>query len=175
MRSIKISLLTIFVLSFLTACQSNQPQVVEQPKPKSSPAQTERVPAKPVEKAEAKPEVKETSSEYVSTIYFAPKMYKIDAFTAAKLNLLAEEIRAQNPKTISVTGHSDKLNSEKEENDIALKRAIAVAEYFENTGLFDNPLVPITAEGAGAAKPAEKHEDITLRDKNRRVEIGIEK
>ncbi len=107
-------------------------------------------------------------------VFFAPESYQIDERTAAKLNLIINRVKMEGPISIKIVGHSAKLNGEKEEEKISLKRAIAVAEYLHRMGLIGNLKIS-RVEGVGAAKPLQPHSDITARSFNRRVEIEIEK
>ena len=103
------------------------------------------------------------------TVYFAPQSYQIDRFTAQILKEIGEDLKAKNVEKIVIYGHSAKLDSQKDEDRIALQRAIAVASYFQKMKLFDAN--NIIVEGKGAREPARNHSEITDRFKNRRVEI----
>ena len=104
-----------------------------------------------------------------TTVYFAPKTYKIDTFTAHKLDSIAELLKAKDVTQIKIVGHCAKLDSTKEEEKLSLQRAYAVAQYFESTGAFTAGNITISAEGA--EHPAGSHAEISERKHNRRVEI----
>lgn len=141
---------------------------------KSAPKQKEEKPAEPEQTQEQEAVKEETdktadSEDTSYTVYFASQSYQIDQFTAQRLKEIGEDLKAKNVKKIVVSGHSAKLDSQKEEDRIALQRAIAVASYFQKMKLFDAN--NIIVEGQGARKPARSHSEITDRFKNRRVEI----
>ena len=144
---------------------------------KSAPKQKEEKPAEP-EKTQEQEVVKEETdkkakeenmSDDYYTVYFAPQSYQIDRFTAQILKEIGEDLKAKNVEKIVIYGHSAKLDSQKDEDRIALQRAIAVANYFQKMKLFDAN--SIIVEGKGAREPARSHSEITDRFKNRRVEI----
>ncbi|MGI5173329.1 OmpA family protein [Treponema sp. OMZ 840] len=170
MSKLKVLLLMLFVSLFF-ACKSAPKNPAESKQPeqaaaeekietaaKEEPAQT-ATPAKPVE----------VTAKVDYTVYFAPQSYVIDRFTAQKLDTIAQALAEQKVKRIIISGHSARLNSEKDEERIALQRAIAVAQHFQATKLFDAE--SITVIGKGAREPAGPHTEITDRFKNRRVEI----
>lgn len=163
MKKVRVLLLLLSVL-FMFSC-------------KSAPKQKEEKPAEP-EKTQEQEVVKEETDKKANeknmpddyyTVYFAPQSYQIDQFTAQILKEIGEDLKAKNVKKIVIYGHSAKLDSQKDEDRIALQRAIAVASYFQKMKLFDAN--NIIVEGKGAREPARSHSEITDRFKNRRVEI----
>ncbi|AIN94530.1 OmpA family protein [Treponema putidum] len=164
MKKVRL-LLLLFVVAFLFSCKSAPKQKEEKPDEMEKIQQQESVKEEPDKKAEQK--VISDDASYV--IYFAPQAYQIDQFTAQKLKEIADDLKARGVKKIFISGHSAKLDSQKDEDRIALQRAIAVANYFQTMGLFDAN--GITVEGKGAREPASTHSEITDRFKNRRVEI----
>ena len=121
-------------------------------------------------KKTAKPQQDEKNSTGdETTVYFAPKTYKIDTFTAQKLDSIAELLKAKNVTQIKIVGHSAKMDSTKDEEKLSLQRALAVARYFESTGAFTADNMSVSAEGA--THPAGSHAEISERKNNRRVEI----
>lgn len=159
MKKIRVLLLLLSVL-FMFSCKSAPKQKEEKP------AEPEKTQEQEVVKEEP---VKKTDSKDYYTVYFAPQSYQIDQFTAQSLKKIAEDLKAKNVKKIVISGHSAKLDTQKDEDRIALQRAIAVANYFQKMKLFDAN--SIVVEGKGAREPAGSHSEITDRFKNRRVEI----
>ena len=162
MNKLKVLLFMLCALPFFS-CKSAPKQTAKAEQPKQVAEETEQSVQTAVQAEPAKPE----TIDY--TVYFAPLSYTVDRFTAQKLDGIGEELASRNVKRITVTGHSAKLNSEKDEERIAFKRAVAVAQYFQDAGLFDSE--SITIVGMGAKEPAASHNEITDRFKNRRVEI----
>ena len=159
MKKVRVLLLLLSVL-FMFSCKSAPKQKEEKP------AEPEKTQEQEVVKEEP---VKKTDSKDYYTVYFAPQSYQIDQFTAQSLKKIAEDLKAKNVKKIVISGHSAKLDTQKDEDRIALQRAIAVASYFQKMKLFDAN--NIIVEGKGASEPARSHSEITDRFKNRRVEI----
>ena len=96
-------------------------------------------------------------------------MYRIDTFTAHKLDDIAEQLKAKNVTQVRIVGHCAKLDSTKDEEKLSLQRALAIAQYFESTGAFTADNMTVSAEGA--EHPAGSHAEISERKNNRRVEI----
>ena len=167
-------ILLLLISAIVMGCAS-QPK--QQPKEETPAKQTQQVAPAPAEEKPAEPEkapeppqqneTKNTDTE--TTVYFAPKTYKIDTFTAHKLDSIAELLKAKNVTQIKIVGHCAKLDSTKEEEKLSLQRALAVARYFESTGAFTAGNITISAEGA--EHPAGSHAEISERKRNRRVEI----
>lgn len=167
-------ILLLLIVAIVIGCASQPKQQPKKEKPAEQtqqvePAPAEEKPAEP-EKAPEPPQQNETkNTDTETTVYFAPKTYKIDAFTAHKLDSIAEQLKAKDVTQIKIVGHCAKLDSAREEEKLSLQRALAVARYFESTGAFTAGNIAISAEGA--EHPAGSHAEISERKHNRRVEI----
>jgi len=69
-----------------------------------------------------------------------------------------------------IEGHTDSTGSEATNNELSLKRAIAVRDYLIGQHI---PASSIDAQGLGSAQPVADNETADGRAKNRRVEIVI--
>ena len=167
-------ILLLLIAAIVIGCASQPKQQPKKEKPAEQtqqvePAPAEEKPAEP-EKAPEPPQQNETkNTDTETTVYFAPKTYKIDAFTAHKLDSIAEQLKTKDVTQIKIVGHCAKLDSAREEEKLSLQRALAVARYFESTGAFTAGNIAISAEGA--EHPAGSHAEISERKHNRRVEI----
>ena len=167
-------ILLLLIAAIVIGCASQPKQQPKKEKPAEQtqqvePAPAEEKPAEP-EKAPEPPQQNETkNTDTETTVYFATKTYKIDAFTAHKLDSIAEQLKAKDVTQIKIVGHCAKLDSAREEEKLSLQRALAVARYFESTGAFTAGNIAISAEGA--EHPAGSHAEISERKHNRRVEI----
>ena len=167
-------ILLLLIVAIVIGCASQPKQQPKKEKPAEQtqqvePAPAEEKPAEP-EKAPEPPQQNETkNTDTETTVYFAPKTYKIDAFTAHKLDSIAEQLKTKDVTQIKIVGHCAKLDSAREEEKLSLQRALAVARYFESTGAFTAGNIAISAEGA--EHPAGSHAEISERKHNRRVEI----
>lgn len=170
MSKLKVLLFMLCALPFFS-CKSAPKQTAKAEQPKQAAEETKKTEQPVQAPAEVEPEKPEPAKpETIDyTVYFPPLSYTVDRFTAQKLDGIGEALATRNVKRITVIGHSAKLDSEKDEERIAFKRAVAVAQYFQDTGLFDSE--SITIVGMGAKEPAASHNEITDRFKNRRVEI----
>lgn len=158
-------ILLLLIAAIVMGCSSQPKQPKEEPVAEKQQAETA-----PAEEKTAKPQQDEKNSTGdETTVYFASKTYKIDTFTAQKLDSIAELLKAKNVTQIKIVGHSAKMDSTKDEEKLSLQRALAVARYFESTGAFTASNMTISA--AGAEQPTGSHTDISERKHNRRVEI----
>ena len=158
-------ILLLLIAAIVMGCSSQPKQPKEEPVAEKQQAETA-----PAEEKTAKPQQDEKNSTGdETTVYFAPKTYKIDTFTAQKLDSIAELLKAKNVTQIKIVGHSAKMDSTKDEEKLSLQRALAVARYFESTGAFTADNMSVSAEGAD--HPAGSHAEISERKNNRRVEI----
>ena len=162
-------ILLLLIAAIVMGC-ATQPQQPKEEKPvvKQQPVETAPAEEKPAEPEKA-PEPQQQNTGTETTVYFAPKTYKIDTFTAHKLDSIAELLKAKDVTQIKIVGHCAKLDSTKEEEKLSLQRALAVARYFESTGAFTAGNMTISAEGA--EHPEGSHAEISERKHNRRVEI----
>ncbi|EPF30089.1 OmpA family protein [Treponema medium] len=162
-------ILLLLIAAIVMGC-ATQPQQPKEEKPvvKQQPVETAPAEEKPAEPEKA-PEPQQQNAGTETTVYFAPKTYKIDTFTAHKLDSIAELLKAKDVTQIKIVGHCAKLDSTKEEEKLSLQRALAVARYFESTGAFTAGNMTISAEGA--EHPEGSHAEISERKHNRRVEI----
>ena len=166
--------LLLFVAAIVMGCASQPKQPTEEPQEETPVVQEQQVAAeeKPAE-AEQAPEARKDDGQNTNaetTVYFAPNAYIIDAFTARKLDGIAEQLKAKEVTKVTITGHSAKMDNARDEDRLSLQRAVAVARYFESIGAFDGSSMAI--ESAGATCPAGSHADIAERKHNRRVEIA---
>lgn len=168
MSKLKVLLLMLLVSLFF-ACKSAPKAEPEKPAEEEKTEQVVQVQSTAVEEEPEKPVESSQKREAASyTVYFAPRAYAIDSFTASKLDDIADTFTEQKVKKVIICGHSAKLNSKRDEDLIALQRAGAVGRYLQTKGF---SVEDITVEGKGADEPDGRHSEITDRFKNRRVEI----
>jgi len=155
-RKILFLMLSLSVILF--SCKS-------QPKEKQAekPAVVQPVVVEPV--------VTQPETKGVYTVVCPANMKKIDPLMATKLNAIAEEIKATKPESITVVGHSAKLNSEREERLAAEREIKLIVDYLESVDALYG--VNVKVENKGASEPLASHNDITVREQNRRVVITL--
>lgn len=146
----KMFFLFLVVFALVFGCKSEQ-------EAKTTETETEVVePARP-------------KNDSIPVVYLSSSS-SIDPLTAKQLDFLAEYIKEQGAKKVTVVGHTAKLNSELEEYNDALNRAVRVGEYLNSKDfLMDVEIVPVSK---GATEPVQ--DDIGGRYLNRRVEIILE-
>ena len=113
-------ILLLLIAAIVMGCSSQPKQPKEEPVAEKQQAETA-----PAEEKTAKPQQDEKNSTGdETTVYFAPKTYKIDTFTAQKLDSIAELLKAKNVTQIKIVGHSAKMDSTKDEEKLSLQRTV---------------------------------------------------
>lgn len=86
------------------------------------------------------------------------------------LSRIAGILMTSSDYTVSVNGHTDDVGSVEYNMDLSERRALAVRDYFVETGIDDRIL---TVEAFGKSQPLVQGTSDEARMKNRRVELGI--
>lgn len=86
------------------------------------------------------------------------------------LSRIAGILMTSSDYTVSVNGHTDDVGSVEYNMDLSERRALAVRDYFVETGIDDSIL---TVEAFGKSQPLVQGTSDEARMKNRRVELGI--
>ncbi len=87
------------------------------------------------------------------------------------LDKVADVMVTYGKTTLTVVGHTDNVGSDKYNQDLSLRRAHSVAQYFESRKV--NP-VRMAVSGKGEAQPVASNASEAGRQQNRRVEIYVE-
>ncbi|MBQ7613324.1 MAG: hypothetical protein IJU92_09735 [Spirochaetaceae bacterium] len=118
------------------------------------------------------PVVEKPSSQKEIIVQCPADMKKVDVLMAQQLEDVAETIKALKPKTVVITGHTAKLNSEREELAAVDKQIQLIIGYLDSIGALD--YTDVVVENKGASTPIADHSDIAGRNLNRRVVITLE-
>ena len=86
------------------------------------------------------------------------------------LSRIAGILMTSSDYTVSVNGHTDDVGSVEYNMGLSERRALAVRDYFVETGIDDSIL---TVEAFGKSQPLVQGSSDEARAKNRRVELGI--
>lgn len=86
------------------------------------------------------------------------------------LSRIAGILMTSSDYTVSVNGHTDDVGSVEYNMDLSERRALAVRDYFVESGIDDSIL---TVEAFGKSQPLVEGSSDEARAKNRRVELGI--
>jgi outer membrane protein OmpA-like peptidoglycan-associated protein len=92
---------------------------------------------------------------------------------AASLQQLAEVLLGEPGLPVMIAGHTDNVGNAQHNQTLSEQRADAVKQWLTTTGKV--PGGCITTTGFGATKPAASNTSADGRQKNRRVEISIQK
>lgn len=86
----------------------------------------------------------------------------------SELDRVASEVMAHPGMPVTVTGYTDNAGSDAYNAKLAERRAQAVADYLEQTGV---PASQLTVKGAGRVDPIASNATMAGRAENRRVEL----
>ena len=99
--------------------------------------------------------------------------YALRPEAAAPLEQLAELLRGQPGLPVSIEGHTDNVGDPGSNQILSQQRAEAVKQWLDTDGKVPGDC--ITTQGFGATKPVASNAEAAGRQKNRRVEISIQK
>jgi outer membrane protein OmpA-like peptidoglycan-associated protein len=103
-------------------------------------------------------------------VLFASGRWELLQGAQIKLNEVAEALKAQKDRDITVEGHTDNQGTVQSNLDLGQKRADSVRAYIVSRGVDASR---ITATGIGQARPITDNSTAENRANNRRVEIII--
>lgn len=103
-------------------------------------------------------------------LYFDIGGAELTADSKALLSVILARARARTAVDVSVTGHTDTLGPPEINEDLALKRAQAIAEHLRQAGL---PNLVLTVESHGERNLLIATPDETSEPRNRRVEVTL--
>lgn len=92
---------------------------------------------------------------------------------ATSLQQLAEVLLGEPGLPVSIEGHTDNVGNAQHNQTLSEQRAQAVKQWLTTTGRVAGAC--ITTRGFGATKPVDSNDSAAGRQKNRRVEISIQK
>lgn len=118
--------------------------VVEEPAPVVEKVQPVVETAAVVEK---KPEVVEAAPADLPVIYFANNSSRLSADEAAKLDAVAEMMKAQPDVTLSIVGHASNIGSKQYNRKLSQRRANSVKRQLVAKGINAARLRPVTGKG----------------------------
>ena len=102
---------------------------------------------------------------------FPAESAQITADTAKRLDGIAVLLKGYESKKILVQGHTADVGDKKSQQDLSLKRAQAVADYFVRKGVLK--AAQLVIEGKGGTVPLAPNDKDEGRAQNRRVEITL--
>ena len=121
-----------------------KPVVEEKPQPVVEKAQPVAETAAVEEK---KPEVVETAPADIPVIYFAHNSSRLAADEAAKLDAVAEMMKAQPDVALSIIGHASNIGSNAYNDRLSKRRANAVKALLVRRGIDASRLKPVVGRG----------------------------
>ena len=131
--------------------------MVEPPKPAAPPVAP---PAPPVA----------TKVTYAADAFFDFNKSILKPQGKAKLDDLADKVKAINLEVIIAVGHTDSVGSDAYNQKLSVRRAEAVKAYLVSRGIEKNR---VYTEGKGEKQPVADNKTSEGRAKNRRVEIEV--
>jgi outer membrane protein OmpA-like peptidoglycan-associated protein len=102
---------------------------------------------------------------------FPAESAQITAETAKRLDAIAALLKGYEAKKILIQGHTADVGDKKSQQELSLKRAQAVADYYVRKGVLK--AAQLVIEGKGGTVPLSPNDTDEGRAKNRRVEITL--
>ena len=137
------------------------------------PPYTPPVPAPPVENQEtqymAGAPLRPEDAKYL--VFFGFNESNVDVNAAEILDAVAMEVKRQRLNAVHVVGHTDRAGSERYNEKLALKRAIAVRKALIDRGI---PASLVRIQGRGEKEQLVRTRDGVREPANRRAEISFE-
>lgn len=104
-------------------------------------------------------------------VLFATGKSDLRSGAMANFDRLAETLKKQPDRHITIEGHTDSVGSESLNLALSQKRADAVKDYLVGRGI---PTDNVSTTGKGESAPLASNDNSSGRQKNRRVEVIIE-
>ena len=104
------------------------------------------------------------------TIYFAFDSSNIPGQERAKLQQVADWMKANPGRSLFLAGHADKRGTPEYNRALGERRALSVREYLVGLGL---PATSLYTNSYGSDRPAVDSDTEEAYAKNRRVQVGI--
>ena len=104
------------------------------------------------------------------TLYFLTNSTEVAANSRADLDLLLNEVAGRQAVEVQVTGHTDRVGSDEDNDRLSLQRAEAVRAMLIQRGI---KATFIRAVGRGEREPLVPTEDGQEEALNRRVEVIV--
>jgi len=121
-------------------------------------------------KPAAKPAVAATKVTYAADAFFDFDKAVLKPEGKAKLDDLAQKVKAINLEVIIAVGHTDSVGTDTYNQKLSIRRAEAVKAYLVSKGIEKNR---VYTEGKGEKQPVADNKTKEGRAKNRRVEIEV--
>ena len=167
--------LLLVAAAFAAGCATTEepkpapaPQSVPAPAPKPEPRAAP--PTKPEAKPEAKPKPVAEKVTFAADVLFDFDKSVIKPAGKAKLDDLANKVRAINLEVVIAIGHTDSIGSDAYNQKLSVRRAESVKAYLVSKGVEPNR---IYTEGKGEKQPVADNKTKEGRAKNRRVELEV--
>ena len=111
-----------------------------------------------------------TTVTYAADAFFDFDTSELKADGKAKLDDLAQKVKAINLEVIIAVGHTDSVGTDSYNQKLSVRRSEAVKAYLITKGIEKNR---IYTEGKGEKQPVADNKTSEGRSKNRRVEIEV--
>ncbi len=121
-------------------------------------------------KPAAKPAVAATKVTYAADAFFDFDKAVLKPEGKAKLDDLAQKVKAINLEVIIAVGHTDSVGTDAYNQKLSIRRSEAVKAYLVSKGIEKNR---VYTEGKGEKQPVADNKTKEGRAKNRRVEIEV--
>jgi outer membrane protein OmpA-like peptidoglycan-associated protein/Tfp pilus assembly protein PilF len=106
----------------------------------------------------------------LNNLFFDTGKYDLESRSKTELNKLIKFLQQNDKVKMEISGHTDDVGSERDNQMLSEKRAKAVVEYLSSNGVSKNRLV---YKGYGESKPVQANTSEENRQLNRRIEMRV--
>jgi len=114
--------------------------------------------------------VREKAVIQLTGVYFEYDSSRLTENSRNILELAAASLRGQASMRVEVAGHTDSRGSDAYNLDLSRRRALAVADFLQASGIAAGRMTPV---GYGESQPLDSNDTDGGRERNRRVEFRV--
>lgn len=114
--------------------------------------------------------IKVGSKIVLNNLYFKYRSYKLLNKSKYELQRVIKVLRDNPSIKLEIGGHTDNVGSKKYNQKLSRQRANSVVSYLVKHGI---PRIRLKGKGYGEQKPLVSNSSMSLREKNRRVELKV--
>ncbi|WP_161887949.1 OmpA family protein [Pontibacter russatus] len=114
--------------------------------------------------------IKAGAAVVLNNLFFDTGQYKLEDNSKTELNKLIRFLQQNGAVKMEISGHTDDVGSEKDNQVLSEKRAKAVVDYLSSNGIGKSRL---SYKGYGESKPVAPNSSEENRQLNRRIEMRV--
>jgi outer membrane protein OmpA-like peptidoglycan-associated protein len=114
--------------------------------------------------------IKAGAAVVLNNLFFDTGKYNLEKKSKTELNKLIKFLQQNDGVKMEISGHTDDVGSDRDNQVLSEKRAKAVVDYLSGNGISQNRLV---YKGYGESRPVQPNTSEENRQQNRRIEMRV--